>query len=100
MFDRKLTILAFLVVILTSYPAIADKGGFGNGGSWQGGEGEIRENFGVPGRDFQQVIPPRVNDERQENQPQQEQIKRNYNQYLREQRQQFQQNWKRIKKTQ
>lgn len=100
MFNKRLTILAFLVVILTSCPVLADKGGFGNGGFGQGGQGEIQENFGIPGRGFQQVVPPRVNDERQNLQPQQEQTKRNYNQFLRKQRQQFQQNWKNIKKTQ
>lgn len=106
MFDKKLTSLAFLIVILISSPVLADRGGIGNGswqggGSWEGGGRPWQVPEGIP-PNFAVPIPgnvlPNVNNQRQELQPLPEQIKRNYNQLQREQRQQFQQNWKRIKK--
>lgn len=97
--DDKLRIWTLLVVILTSCPALADKGGMGNwGGSWQGGGSwqvpveNIPKNFAAPVKGGQWNIL------RQELQPIPQQIKRDYNQFQREQRQLFQQNWKRIKK--
>lgn len=99
MFNKKLPILAFLIIILTSNSTMADRGGVGNGESWHGGGEGVQENFGFPpGREVQQNLLPRPNNERQELQLLPEQIKRNYNQVQREQRQQFQQYWKRIKK--
>lgn len=110
MFNKKISIWIFLAVIITSCPVFADIGGFGNGGgpwqgggSWGGGSWErpmenIPQNLGVPGPGSQQVVPPVQNIERPQLQPQPEQIKRDYNQIQREQRQQFQQNWKKIKK--
>lgn len=97
MFNKKLTILILLTFTLTTCSALADKGGFGNGGQGEGqGEGqEIRENFGIPGPGWQKNF---QNDQRQELQPLPEQIKRDYNQIQREQRQLFQRNWKKIKK--
>lgn len=99
MFNKKLNIWIFLVVILTSCPVLADRGGVGNGGGpLEGPVENIPENFGIPGRGWQQHLPLRENDQRQDLQPLPEQIKRNYNQLQRERRQQFQQNWKRLKK--
>lgn len=106
MFTKKLTILISLI-ILTSCPVLADRGGFG-GGSWQGGgswEGGrpwqgpevIPPNFAVPIQEMPENVLPRENNQRQNLQPLSEQIKRNYNQLQREQRQQFHQNWKRVK---
>lgn len=91
--NNKLSIWTLLIVILTSCPVLADKGGVGNGsGSWQGQVESIPDN---PGRDWQQLP---GNTKRQELQPLPEQMKRDYNQLQREQKQQFQQNWKKIKK--
>lgn len=99
MFNRKLSIWTLLVVILTSCPVLADKGGVGNGGgNLEGPVENIPENLGIPGRGLQQNILPNENIRRQELQPIPEQIKRDYNQLQREQKQQFQQNWKTIKK--
>lgn len=105
MFNKKRSIGIFLAVILTSCPVLADRGGFGNGGGpWEGGGSwgrpieNIPENIEVPGPRWQQVVPPVQNIERQQLQPATEQIKRDYNQIQREERQQFQQNWKKIKK--
>lgn len=97
MFNKKLTILTLLAFTLTTCSALADKGGFGNGGQGQGQEEgqEIRENFGTPGQGWHQNI---QNDQRQDRQPLPEQIKRDYNQVQRQQRQLFQKNWKKIKK--
>lgn len=94
MFNKKLATLTLLTLAFTTSSALADKGGFGNGG--QGGQ-DIRENIVPPG----QIIQPNLNPnniQRQELQPMPQQIKRDYNQIQREQRQQFQQNWKKIKK--
>lgn len=114
MFNKKRSICIFLAVTLTSCPVLADRGGFGNGGGpwggsdpWQGGapwhgsEQGTPENFGTPpGQIIRQTVPPVQieNIQRQELQPATEQIKRDYNQIQREERQQFQQNWKKIKK--
>lgn len=105
MYNNKLSICTLLVIILTSCPALADKGGGGNGGgswggggSWQGPMESIPGNVLPQGQSLQQYIPPNKNILRQELQPQTEQIKRDYNQLQREQKQQFQQNWKTIKK--
>lgn len=95
MFDKKLTILTLLTLAFTTCTAYADKGGFENGG--QGVGQDIRENIIPPG----QIIQPNLNPnniQRQELQPLPQQIKRDYNQIQREQKQQFQQNWKKIKK--
>lgn len=103
--SNKLSIFTLLVIILTSYPALADKGGGGNGGGSWGGGGSWQEpvenipgNVLAPGHGLQQYVQPSENIPRQELQPKTEQIKRDYNQLQREQKQQFQQNWKTIKK--
>lgn len=96
---NKLSILTLLIVISTSCPVLADKGGEGNGGgSWHGSVESLPENFGIPERGWQQQLPSNENNQRQELQPLPEQIKRDYNQLQREQKQQFQQGWKKIKK--
>lgn len=105
MYNNKISICTLLIIILTSCPALADKGGVGEGGgfwdgggSWKGPVENIPGNLEVPGRDWQQPLPPVIISPPQNLQPLPEQIKRDYNQLQREQKQQFQQNWKRIKK--
>lgn len=58
MFNKKIIALAFMLM-LTSYPAIADRGGRGNGGADQGGIEGLPGNFGIPpGQIIRQTVPP------------------------------------------